>query len=312
METEGDDVVRTGLRAAIVLGLSVLLMGSKLVISVPEGGSVTSSSGLFACHAGETCTIDIDKAHFDETFSAQAAPGYLFSRWGEHAGALCAGSHDAHCDALDKGPFSSGGAGLASLEQAHSLMPLFAGHSFDRHDSEVDISVRSYQATRYYSVSGRDHKEIWHQLTGPANPNPVDHFTGRKPLGLAIFRYTYSYQSEFVQGGTLCRVQQAQFDLRFETVLPTLAVDEKTRRSLNTRWTDLAQNITEHEAGHHEINRQLVTQLPAALRSIGPMACHGLDRRVKQAVTDAVAKVERANRDYDRHHSEETYAITSL
>ena len=36
------------IRAAAVLGTSMLLMGSKLIIHVPEGGSVVSSSGLFA------------------------------------------------------------------------------------------------------------------------------------------------------------------------------------------------------------------------------------------------------------------------
>lgn len=304
--------MQAGLRAAVVLGLSMLLMGSKLVISVPEGGSVVSSSGLFACHAGETCTIAIDNDHFAETFYAQAAAGYFFSRWGERAGALCAGSHDAHCDALDRGTFSARRAGLDSLGHSHTLMPVFVGQSFDRKESETLITVSSQQSTRYYSVTGRDRNEIWHQLTGPANPNPIDRATGRKPLGLAIFRYSYSYQSEHVQSGALCRIAQAKFDLHFETVLPTLVVDEHTRLSLNTRWTDLAQNITEHEAGHHEINRQLVTQLPAALRGIGPTSCHGLDQLVKHAVSDAVAKVERANRDYDRRHSTETYAITSL
>ena len=88
-------------RAAAVLGLSVMLMGSKLVIRVPEGGEVISSSGLVACAAGETCTVDLQQGRFAETFTAVAADGYPFRGWTGGDAAVCGGTLVADCTELD-------------------------------------------------------------------------------------------------------------------------------------------------------------------------------------------------------------------
>lgn len=73
--------------AAAVLALA----GCKIEIRVPQGGRVVSSDGAYICEAGQTCVIDVVDLFFDETFVAEPAEGYYFSRWRERDGYLCNG-----------------------------------------------------------------------------------------------------------------------------------------------------------------------------------------------------------------------------
>ncbi len=301
-------------RAAAVLGTSMLLMGSKLIIHVPEGGSVVSSSGLFACDAGESCTIEFNGHHFAETFTAVAHSGYVFKHWETGSGAICSGSLNTQCDELDPDSFGGFGTDAATNRNrgALSLTPAFSGSAYDGSAPSPRITVKSHQSTRYYAVRGVTRDEIWSQLTGAANPLPVDRNAGTKPLGHASFKYEYDYQGEYAGNSSSCRVHSGNFDFRFETVLPRLAVNESVHRELDARWSTLEDRVTEHEAGHHAIYRQLVTRLPEALQEIGVTPCSELDQRVSEAVTRAVDDIRRASADYDEYHSDESYAITSL
>lgn len=69
----------------------VALAGCKIVITVPEGGRVASSSGTNDCEAGETCIIDVVDLFFDDTFSAEPADGWHFTVWQKTDRGLCGG-----------------------------------------------------------------------------------------------------------------------------------------------------------------------------------------------------------------------------
>jgi predicted secreted Zn-dependent protease len=310
----GEPVMLLWVRAVAVLGTSLLLMGSKLIIHVPQGGAVVSSSGLFACDAGESCTIDINEHHFAETFTAVPAAGYAFNHWQNGTAAICGGSNSMQCDELGADPF--GGFDTSATTQRNGgvlkLSPAFTGSAYRDNEPAPEFAVSSYQSTRYYAVHGSTRNEIWAQLTGSANPLPVDRNAGLKPLGHASFKYKYDYQSEYAGNSSSCRVQSGNFDFRFETVLPRLAVNDSVRNELDARWSSLQDRVTEHEAGHHAIYRQLVTRLPEALQRIGIAPCSELEHRVSQAVTQAVDEIRRASAEYDEYHSDESYAISSL
>lgn len=302
------------LKTAAVLATSLLLMGSKLIIHVPAGGAVISSSGLFACDAGESCTIDIDPHHFAETFTAVAQPGYSFSHWGNTAGAICGDSNFAQCDELDTSSFARGESSATAQRSGavFNLSPVFSGSSYSDEGSRPVFSVSSHQSTRYYAVQGDSQEEVWSALIGTDNPLPIDREAGIKPLGHASFQYEYHYQSEYAGNSSSCRVRQVNFDFRFETVLPRLAASTRVRSELESRWSNLQDRVSEHEAGHHAIYRQLVTRLPEALRNVGVTPCSELEQQVSQAITEAVDDIRRASADYDQYHAEESYAITSL
>jgi hypothetical protein len=68
------------------------LAGCKIVISVPNHGLVQSQSGAWVCHSGDSCTIDVVDALFDETFEAIPESGYQFSHWRKDRGYFCGGT----------------------------------------------------------------------------------------------------------------------------------------------------------------------------------------------------------------------------
>jgi predicted secreted Zn-dependent protease len=301
-------------KTAAVLGLSVLLMGSKLIIQVPEGGSVVSSSGLVACAAGETCTVDTSDGDFAETFTAVAEPGYAFDRWADRAGAVCRGSRDAWCEELDNGPFSDFTRSHSRLRQgaAMTLTPAFRAWGSASAEAKSRFSVSSFHTTRYYQVRGNTLEEIWAQLHSAANPLAIDHRAGTRPLGNASFAYNYNYQGAYTANASSCRVESGELEFRFETVLPRLAHAAATTEQLASRWQSLQDHITEHEAGHHAIYRQLVTRLPQVMTDLGAVPCNELDGRVSVAVAEAVDAVRQASEDYDENYGGEAAVASSL
>jgi putative iron-regulated protein len=76
----GKCIVKLLLMAAVIVA-STALGGCKLVVKVPEGGSVTSASGNYDCAEGKKCIVDVADTSFDETFKAVPALGYVFDGW---------------------------------------------------------------------------------------------------------------------------------------------------------------------------------------------------------------------------------------
>ena len=58
---------------AALVAATALVGGCKIVIDVPEGGTVTSESGDFSCAAGTRCVVDVSDTSFDQTYVAEPA-----------------------------------------------------------------------------------------------------------------------------------------------------------------------------------------------------------------------------------------------
>lgn len=297
-----------------LLGLSMLLMGSKLIIEVPQGGSIESSTGLFACTAGEVCTIEINKRQFAETFTAVAEPGYVFHSWVGSAGAVCRGSRDTYCAELDRDAFfdSRGDSVQVRPGSVLTMSPSFTADEHPPAETKSRFRVSSLQSTRYYEVGGNTQEQVWAQLHGAANPLANDLHAGTKQVAQADFHYRYDFNSELGADPSDCRVATGKLAFKFETVLPRLAVRQKTSVQLKDRWRSFQERVIEHEAGHHAIYRQLVTQLPELLTQVGEVPCAELTDTVAMAVAGAVDAVRQASVDYDDYHSTEAYAASSL
>ena len=105
----------------------LVLPGCKIEIRVPQqGGSVVSSDGAYVCEAGQTCVIDVVDLFFDETFIAQPAHGYAFSRWTKDDSFLCGG--DTEPCRLSTASFEGIPALMSILEsdEVFFLAPRFA------------------------------------------------------------------------------------------------------------------------------------------------------------------------------------------
>ncbi|WP_116368073.1 hypothetical protein [Parahaliea mediterranea] len=80
----------------LVLASALTLGGCKIQLSATEGGTITTQSKRFSCKAGQSCAkVDVSDLNFDETFVAQAEPGYEFVGWRKRDRGLCGGSKKA-------------------------------------------------------------------------------------------------------------------------------------------------------------------------------------------------------------------------
>lgn len=77
--------------------LLATLNGCRLALSVVEGGSIESASGVYTCLEGKNCIIEISDTDFTETFTAVADDGWVFTNWLAGQNMLCGGSTDPEC-----------------------------------------------------------------------------------------------------------------------------------------------------------------------------------------------------------------------
>jgi hypothetical protein len=113
-------------RILMIIGVTSLVAACKLAVMVPSGGDVTSASGTRNCAGGSLCEHNITDSTFNETFTAVARPGYVFSRWSAGPGFLCADSKNPTCTISNVG--TAGNAGIEAViatGQFFYAMPLF-------------------------------------------------------------------------------------------------------------------------------------------------------------------------------------------
>lgn len=301
-------------RTVAVLSLSTLLMGSKIVITVPEGGSVVSSSGLFSCSAGEVCTIELERHYLAETFTAVPAQGYSFERWHNGNGELCRGSRDPDCPEFNTAADGaySGFYLPGSGEETYTLRPSFSAWAAGEGEPRPRVTIRSFHSTRFFAVDGDTAAELRGQLEGSVNPLAPVSGAGRKPVGHANFSYHYRYQPEYGTDMRQCRVSAAELRFNFETVLPRLANLTDKPMELQSRWIPFREDVIAHEAGHHAINRRMVQALPDTLAAVGEVPCEELDHRIRLAVSRLEEDIRRANRDYDAARGGDEYTLSAL
>ncbi|MBK6511377.1 MAG: hypothetical protein IPG06_19370 [Haliea sp.] len=133
----------------LLLLLLLTLSGCRITQVVPQGGFISSASGVRDCQAGQTCVITIDGVLFSDTFTAVAAPGYRFVGWQAGQGSLCAGT-DLPCALLNL-PVS-----LSALDADTYLLPAFDSSAHPSRSTPpapaafIHVSSRRYRSNRKY------------------------------------------------------------------------------------------------------------------------------------------------------------------
>ena len=302
------------LKTAAVIGTSITLMGSKIVITVPQGGSVVSTSGLISCSAGEVCIIDIAEPHFVDTFTAVPDQGYYFTRWQDDSRGLCRGGLHPQCPqpAATAVQDQQGFVLPADPAAVFTMNPTFAPRSAVPASHAPRFTVNSSHLTRYYDIDGDTTEELRAQLAGEANPLPVQAAAGRKPVGHANFSYRYDYSAEYGSNLARCRIASASLSFHFETVLPRLRGLGHKPGHLRSRWLPFQREVIEHEAGHHAIYRLMAARLPVALTALGEVPCDELDQRVGKMVGRIERDMHQASSAYDSTHRSADHLLGSL
>jgi len=118
--------MKNNIKSLLIIGLVSVLAGCKIAVMVPSGGDITSASGTRNCVGGSLCEHNITDSTFNESFTAVARPGYVFTKWNSGSGFLCANSTNPTCVISNVGT-----AGNAVIEaviatgQFFYAMPLF-------------------------------------------------------------------------------------------------------------------------------------------------------------------------------------------
>jgi hypothetical protein len=97
------------LKPLMLLGVTSLLTGCFLTLDVGEGGYVESTIGY--CEESSSCSYEVTDTSFDESFTAIAKGGYVFSHWRGGDGYQCPGSENPVCQVSN-----TQGAGNANAE----------------------------------------------------------------------------------------------------------------------------------------------------------------------------------------------------
>jgi hypothetical protein len=79
--------------AALIIASALFLSGCKIRMTVPEGASVASKSGLYQCDGPAICDIEVIDTSFEEVFVAAPPPGMRFSHWRKANRFFCGGSN---------------------------------------------------------------------------------------------------------------------------------------------------------------------------------------------------------------------------
>lgn len=109
-----------------VLAITGMVTGCKLAVIVPSGGDVTSASGTKNCTGGSLCEHNITAANFNETFTAVARPGYVFTKWSAGPGFRCPNSTNPTCVISNVGAAGNPAVeAVIATGQHFYAMPLF-------------------------------------------------------------------------------------------------------------------------------------------------------------------------------------------
>ena len=84
-------------KSLLILSLTAAVTGCKVAVIAPSGGDVTALDATRRCQGGNICEFNIEDKTFNESFTAVARPGYVFSKWAAGPGFLCPDSVNPTC-----------------------------------------------------------------------------------------------------------------------------------------------------------------------------------------------------------------------
>jgi hypothetical protein len=126
-------VISNPVRILTSVALAALIVGCKLNVIVPPGGTVALGEGSPSeCPEASVCEIDVSEADFSEAFTAIPNPGYKFVRWQGGKGFQCGDSTNNECVVKFNG--SDFYIALTATRRTGYVMPVFKDVGVDTDD----------------------------------------------------------------------------------------------------------------------------------------------------------------------------------
>jgi predicted secreted Zn-dependent protease len=288
---------------------SLALVGCKVKVQVPEGGVVTSSSGLYSCTSGEICTIEIDHPYLLDTFTAVPEDGFEFAGWERVDGGFCGGSNAPCSLSTIQFPLYPALMGMLDSSEVFVMNPLFTKNGALTKAADSIWTVESKHHVINYMARGDTVDEVRDSKEGEDNPLEYRDELGFKPDGLSQLKFNYEYTWRSSDRNISCRVVSGVIKLEFITTIPQLLDFPEKSDYLRSKWEAYQEGLVEHEVGHQEINRRLATELSTALLQVGKQKCNELAGVLNNAATSVSAAIGRANKDFDAETNYGRYTI---
>lgn len=279
---------------------AVLLSGCNVEIDMPAGGAVSSSSGLYACAALETCQLVIDHPYFRETFTAVPTQGYLFSHWSEAPGSFCRGSSEPQCSELDTTLFQNNEQPLDWLSHDNQfyLTPVFVEAEQQAPLTEPVWHINSTHQVVNYEIDGDTPEEILQALNSDANPLHISASSGGKAIGYSKPAFAWNYTVHSDDNEEFCEVASGDLSITYTTTIPQLLNAEDKAEELQSGWQAFQANVVEHEVGHQRINRSYNHELPDLFAAVGEVRCEDLSTAINAAYNNWAVDIIAAQDNY--------------
>jgi len=158
---------QAGIGKFIAMFSLLFMVGCKIQVQVPQGGQVVSDQGL-VCAAGTTCLVEVTSTNHEETFHAEAAPGYVFTGWKQQHTYMCGGS------ALACAISTVGFAGNATLESAlaDDNLTVYLEPIFEADDGRYDLAQWQAFLAELGGTQYRSDNFLYQDIPNAANCDP--------------------------------------------------------------------------------------------------------------------------------------------
>ncbi|MEH6635171.1 MAG: DUF922 domain-containing protein [Halioglobus sp.] len=238
------------LKTVLLAIATLLLVGCKVEIKVPEGGMVDGWT-LHGCGEAQTCTIDVDHMKFSDLLTAIPNDTHHFVGWKRGDGYFCGGKTES----CELSTFNFSGTALVDFlnddEITFYLEPVFEpkyiGYQ-NKISPNIKINVKYTQVN--YPIDGTDRNTWWEGSQSAANPIQA-YADGVKAVGLAHWRSDRSsYRYEY--SGGYCQMTGYEEDFYINVTLPS---PEYPLGYESIEAQEYYGDIVFHEGAHTRIQR---------------------------------------------------------
>ncbi|TAH35852.1 DUF922 domain-containing protein [Candidatus Saccharibacteria bacterium] len=157
--------------------------------------------------------------------------------------------------------------------------------------------TETVEPTQTYSIYGVNGAELRQQIQACAprerSGDAVAEFTAQTGYYLS-WQYDYA-----MRGDGLCTVANPRVGLHVAMILPDWQPSTDADRSLVTKWRTFIENLTVHENGHVNLDREYARQMFADLQSFPASSCDTIQQSVNAIMQNNIVRLNIANDQYD-------------
>lgn len=149
--------------------------------------------------------------------------------------------------------------------------------------ADVRVSVKN----EYYAIAGKSGMALLEQMD---RMGPKHGFLAR---AIAQTRYSVTWEVEWAQDGSTCRVRDARANLQITFTYPK--VGNAMSPGLKKRWARFYAGVRKHEEIHGKIAREMVANAEKTVRGLSTRndrTCSKSKREVKRRVDDFYDRYE--------------------